>query len=46
MSDTLLHILRPVLDMIPSVRKPNSQVRFKDKVLWTAITLFIYLVCS
>lgn len=46
MSDTLLHMLRPILDMIPTVRKPTSQVRFKDKVLWTAITLFIYLVCS
>lgn len=46
MSETLLHTLRPILDLIPGVKKPKSEIRFKDKVLWTSITLFIYLICS
>lgn len=25
---------------------PNSKVQFREKVVWTAITLFIFLVCS
>lgn len=31
--------------IIPEVQQPEKKVPFKERVLWTAITLFIYLVC-
>ena len=39
-------MLRPILDLVPEVKDPKGQIQLKDKILWTAITLFIYLVCS
>ena len=46
MGETLLYTLKPILDMVPEVRDPTSRIVLRDKLLWTAITLFIYLVCS
>lgn len=46
MSQTLLYTLQPILDAIPIIKKPQHQIRFSDKILWTSITLFIYLICS
>lgn len=46
MGETLLYMLKPVLDFVPEVKDPKGQIQLKDKVLWTAITLFLYLVCS
>lgn len=31
--------------ILPEVSNPVRRVQFRDKVVWTAITLFIYLVC-
>jgi len=31
--------------ILPEVATPERKIPFKEKVLWTAITLFIYLVC-
>jgi len=31
--------------ILPEVTTPERKIPFKQKVLWTAITLFIYLVC-
>jgi len=31
--------------ILPEVQSPERKIPFKEKVLWTAITLFIYLVC-
>lgn len=41
-----LHLVRPFMAILPEVQTPDRKVPFKEKVLWTAITLFIYLVCS
>merc|ERR1711957_196171 len=30
---------------IPEVEKPQRRIQFREKMLWTAITLFIFLVC-
>ena len=38
--------MQPILDAIPNIKKPQHQIRFADKILWTSITLFIYLICS
>ena len=42
-----LTLLRPAMMMLPEVQKPagGRQVPFREKVLWTVITLFIFLVC-
>lgn len=45
MSEGFLYILRPVLDLIPEVREQTGKSSFRDKVLWTGVTLFIYLIC-
>lgn len=37
--------VKPVMPFLPQVSQPDRKVPFKEKVLWTAITLFIYLVC-
>lgn len=40
-----LQLIKPVLYVIPEVETPDRRVPFREKVLWTVITLFIYLVC-
>lgn len=46
MGETLLYMLKPILDFVPEVKDSTRQIQLKDKILWTGITLFIYLVCS
>jgi len=41
----LLHLIKPVTCILPEVENPTQRVAFRDKVMWTAITLFIFLVC-
>jgi len=31
--------------ILPEITKPERRVTFKDRCIWTAITLFLYLVC-
>jgi protein transport protein SEC61 subunit alpha len=40
-----LHLIRPVMCVLPEVSTPETRIPFKDKVMWTVITLFIFLVC-
>jgi len=40
-----LTLVKPVLCVLPEVAQPDRKIPFKEKVLWTAITLFIFLVC-
>jgi len=40
-----LAIVKPFLCILPEVSKPEKNVQIKEKLLWTVITLFIYLVC-
>jgi len=41
----VLNLVKPFMPIIPEVETPLRKIPFKEKVLWTAITLFIYLVC-
>ena len=41
----LLNVIQPLLTWLPEVAKPDRKVPFREKVLWTIITLFIFLVC-
>merc|ERR1711975_146056 len=40
-----LELIRPFMCVLPEVKSPDRKRPFKEKVLWTAITLFIFLVC-
>jgi len=40
-----LHLIRPVMCVLPEVEQPDRKIPFREKVLWTAITLLIFLVC-
>eukprot|EP00656_Telonema_subtile_P014625 TRINITY_DN1752_c0_g1_i1.p1 TRINITY_DN1752_c0_g1~~TRINITY_DN1752_c0_g1_i1.p1 ORF type:complete len:475 (-),score=114.92 TRINITY_DN1752_c0_g1_i1:83-1507(-) len=40
-----LTLVRPFMCVLPEVKSPDKTRPFKERVLWTAITLFIFLVC-
>jgi protein transport protein SEC61 subunit alpha len=40
-----LTLIRPFMCILPEVKSPDKTRPFKERVLWTAITLFIFLVC-
>jgi len=40
-----LHLVKPMMFLLPEVEQPDRKVPFREKVLWTAISLFIFLVC-
>ncbi|GMI44728.1 hypothetical protein TrCOL_g7743 [Triparma columacea] len=40
-----LHLVRPVMVVLPEVAQPDRKIPFREKLLWTTITLFIFLVC-
>jgi len=40
-----LEFVKPFCAVIPEVEKPQRRIQFREKMLWTAITLFIFLVC-
>lgn len=41
----LLHLIEPISRLFPFVQKPTRAINTKEKLLYTSITLFIYLVC-
>lgn len=40
-----LDLVRPVVNFLPEVEAPLKKQSFNDKMMWTAWTLFIYLIC-
>jgi protein transport protein SEC61 subunit alpha len=40
-----LHLVRPAMAILPEVSSPDRKIPFKEKLLWTSISLFVYLVC-
>ena len=40
-----LEFVKPFCGVLPEIQKPERKIQFREKVLWTAITLFIFLVC-
>ncbi|TRM64982.1 SecY subunit domain-containing protein [Schizophyllum amplum] len=41
-----LYLVRPFLPFLPEVSSPDRKIPFNQKLLWTAVTLLIFLVCS
>jgi len=42
----VLHLVRPFLSVLPEVQSADRKVPFREKVLYTMVALFIFLVCS
>jgi protein transport protein SEC61 subunit alpha len=40
-----LDLVRPFMGILPEIEAPTKRVAFKEKVMWTVVTLIIYLVC-
>jgi len=41
-----IHLIRPLVPVVPEVEKPTALVPFREKILWTICALLIYMVCS
>jgi len=41
----LLNLVKPVMCVLPEVSTPDRKIPFREKILWTAISLFVFLVC-
>eukprot|EP01033_Poteriospumella_lacustris_P016037 gene16036-11479_t len=40
-----LQLIKPVMCILPEVAQPDRKIPFREKALWTIVTLFIFLVC-
>lgn len=40
-----LNLVKPVMFLVPEIKPPIREVNKRDKLIWTAIALFIYLIC-
>merc|ERR1712032_1181185 len=41
----VINLVKPCMCVLPEVSTPDRRVPFREKVLWTAATLLIFLVC-
>lgn len=46
MPSRFLQVIRPFVAMIPNIGKPNREVFYNEKVLWTLLALIIYFLMS
>ncbi|KAE8659651.1 Protein transport protein Sec61 subunit alpha isoform 2 [Hibiscus syriacus] len=42
----VLHLVRPFLSFLPEVQTADRKIAFREKVTYTVVSLFIFLVCS
>jgi len=40
-----LQLIKPFMTVLPEVTQADRKVPFREKVLWTALTLFSFLIC-
>ena len=45
MSVRFIDLVQPVMHYLPEVEQPMKKQAFREKMLWTASTLFVYLIC-
>ena len=41
-----IYLIEPVMFLIPRISKTEKKIKKEEKFVWTAITLFIFLICS
>merc|ERR1719379_1266590 len=42
----VLQLVKPCMCVLPEVSTPDRKIPFREKILWTAISLFVFLVCA
>eukprot|EP01066_Platyproteum_vivax_P012966 Platyproteum_vivax@DN5902_c0_g1_i1.p2 len=40
-----LNLVNPLMHIVPEVSSPERKIPFKEKILWTSISLFVFLIC-
>eukprot|EP00922_Rhytidocystis_sp_ex-Travisia-forbesii_P038420 GHVS01057242.1.p1 GENE.GHVS01057242.1~~GHVS01057242.1.p1 ORF type:complete len:474 (+),score=54.87 GHVS01057242.1:222-1643(+) len=40
-----LNLIKPVMCVLPEVQTPDRKIPFKEKILWTLVSLFVFLIC-
>jgi protein transport protein SEC61 subunit alpha len=40
-----LTLVKPFMAILPEVQQPDRPPKFKEKVMWTIVTLFLFLIC-
>lgn len=40
-----LNLVKPLMFLVPSIKEPTKVIGKTDRFIWTAIALFIYLIC-
>lgn len=40
-----LNLVKPLMFLVPSIKEPNKVISKQTRFIWTAIALFIYLIC-
>ena len=46
MAGAFLRFFTPFVKIMPEIRNPQREVSFKEKFIWTAVVLIIYLIMS
>ncbi len=46
MAGTFIKVFTPFVRIMPEIRNPQREVSFKEKFVWTAIVLVVYLIMS
>jgi protein transport protein SEC61 subunit alpha len=41
----MIDLVKPCMCILPEVSTPDRRIPFREKILWTAISLFVFLVC-
>jgi protein transport protein SEC61 subunit alpha len=41
-----IYLLKPILPFIPQISSPKRIIKKQEKLIWTAMVLFIFLICS
>lgn len=44
--DPLLMSMKPVISLLPEIARPSRPPGIKERIMWTAIALFIFLIAS
>ncbi|MBW9221168.1 preprotein translocase subunit SecY [Methanothermococcus sp. SCGC AD-155-M21] len=42
--EAFLHKIRPILEYIPEVKRPERDIPFKEKLKWTGLVLILYFI--
>ncbi len=46
MAGAFVKFFAPFVRIMPEIKQPQREVRFKEKIIWTAVALIIYLIMS